>query len=253
MKLKKTLFVLICIFSGFSLFPACASNVKLQPAYEQAVRDASIAEKSEIAEDLIAIKIDNTELVWNADKSKILVVTWKSRESFEQHLKGSSQTSTDEAHVIWVTAVPQVKEFCRKYTRNNPDASEADTNMRLKQYLGLNPTWQYDVFVELWVSPDDMFRPCVDPEISDSTCNLEFEGPAPTVKGIQDYPGFYKDLYYSRFRTNPGVPWTGLGYTFDWGNPLTEQGASEFILVPGAAYEINRVIPTMDYGKIEDK
>ncbi len=125
--------------------------------------------------------------------------------------------------------------------------------MRLKQFLGLNYTWQYDVFVELWVSPEDMFRPCVDPEIDDSTCNLKFEGPVPTVKGIKDYQEFYKNLYYSDFRSLPGVPCTGLGYTFDWGNQLTEQGASEFILVPGAAYKINRVVPTMDYGKTRNE
>ncbi len=251
MKLKKTVFVLICILSGSSLFAACASNIKLQPAYEQAVRDASIAEKDEIADDLIAVNAENTKLVWNTDKTKMLVVTWKSRDSYEQHLKGSNQTSTDEAHVVWVSTVPQVQKFCQEYAHNNPNATEAETNLRLKQYLGLNYTWQYEVFVELWVSPEDMFRPCVDPEINDSTCNLKFEDTAPVVKGIQDYPGFYKDLYYSDFRTLPGVPWTGLGYTFDWGNQLTEQGASEFILVPGAAYEINRVISTMDYGKVQ--
>ena len=253
MKHIKLLFVLICIFSVSSLLNACASNVKLQPAYEHAVRDASIAEKGEIADDLIAVNTENRQLVWNKDKTKILVVSWKGKESYEKYIKPLNMTSTDESHVVWVTTVPQVQEFCQKFSHNNPDATEADTNMRLKQYLGLNPAWQYDVFVELWVSPDDMFRPCVDPEINDSTCNLKFWKPAPSVKGIQNYPGFYKDLYYSRFRTLPGVPWTGLGYTFDWGNPLTEQGASEFILVPGATYEINRVILTMEYGKTEDK
>ncbi len=253
MKLKKTLFVLICTFIGSSLFAACASNVKLQPAYEQAVRDASIAEKDEIADDLIAVNTENRQLIWNEDKTKILVVTWKSKDSYEQHLKNSNQTSADEAYVVWVTTAPQVQKFCQEYAINNPDATVEETNLRLKQYLGLNREWQYDIFVELWVSPEDMFRPCVDPETDDSTCNLKFGDQVPIVKGIQDYPKFYKNIYYSDFRTLPGVPWTGLGYTFDWGNPLTEQGASEFILVPGAAYEIKRVIPTMDYGNKLDE
>jgi hypothetical protein len=202
---------------------------------------------------LIAVNAENTKLVWNTDKTKILVVTWKSRDSYEQHLKGSNQTSTDEAYVVWVTTIPQVQTFCQEYASKNPNATEAETSLRLKQYLGLNPEWQYDVFVELWVDPEDMFRPCVDPEINDFSCNLKFEDQVPIVKGIQDYPVFYKDLYYSDFRTLPGVPWTGLGYTFDWGNQLTEQGASEFVLIPGAAYEINRVIPTLDYGKTKDE
>jgi len=43
------------------------------------------------------------------------------------------------------------------------------------------------------------------------------------------------------------VPWTGLGYTYDWGNPDSEVGASEFILVPGAAYQVKRAVPTAEY------
>ncbi len=113
MKLKKTLFVLICTFIGSSLFAACASNVKLQPAYEQAVRDASIAEKDEIADDLIAVNTENRQLIWNEDKTKILVVTWKSKDSYEQHLKNTNQTSPDEAYVVWVTTAPQVQKFCQ--------------------------------------------------------------------------------------------------------------------------------------------
>ena len=149
-----------------------------------------------------------------------------------------------------VTTVPQVQEFCHSFVQNNSDTTEAEINLRLKQYLGLSYNWNYDLFVEMWVSPEDIFRPCVDPEITDSACNLEFGKTAPVVNGIQNYPVFYKNLYFSDFRTTPGVPWTGLGYTFDWGNPLTEQGASEFILVPGASYEINCVINTIDYCEI---
>jgi hypothetical protein len=130
---------------------------------------------------------------------------------------------------------------------SNPKATEADMNLRLKQYLGLNFTWEYDVFMEMWVSPEELFRPCVDPEVSDSQCNLEFGDSSPVVKNIKNYPQFYKNLYFQDFRSRPGVPWTGLGYTYDWGNPLTEAGASEFIMVPGANYEIERVVPTLDY------
>ncbi len=40
-----------------------------------------------------------------------------------------------------------------------------------------------------------------------------------------------------------------MGYTYDWGNQHHPFGASEFILVPGAAYEIVKVVETMDYIK----
>jgi hypothetical protein len=115
----------------------------------------------------------------------------------------------------------------------------------------MNAEWSYDVFVEMWVNTSDVFRPCVDPEIQDSTCELHFGASLPKVNGITDYSRFYKNLYFADFRTKPGVPWTGLGYTYDWGNPRNPQGASEFIVSPGAAYEIRRAVPTADYCKPE--
>ena len=54
-------------------------------------------------------------------------------------------------------------------------------------------------------------------------------------------------------RYPPGVPWTGLGYTFNWGGgnskPLGEHGASEFILRPGSPYEVKGAVPNADYCK----
>jgi hypothetical protein len=129
----------------------------------------------------------------------------------------------------------------------DPKVSQKLVELRLKQYLGLNPDWHYDVFVEMWVDPADLFRPCVDPQVEDNVCNLHFDEKIPEVNNIADYREFYRDLYYKSFRSGSGVPWTGLGYTYDWGNFESEVGASEYILVPGASYEIKRVVPTIEY------
>ncbi len=217
----------------------------LESAYEYAVRNASLAVDGKIAHDLIAITPENKDLVWR--DSTLLVVTWKSQQAYENFFESDSTTSTSERFVVWVTAAPQVQQFCRHYWRTHPKATQADMALRLKQYLGLNHEWNYDVFVELWVDPSDLFRPCVDPEINDNHCELKFAESAPVVKGIADYPAFYKNLYFEDFRYAPGVPWTGLGYTYDWGNPLTIEGASEFILRPGSPYRLGGAIPTADY------
>ncbi len=212
-------------------------------AYTRAVNDAAVAEPGEISEQLFAIHSANPALQWR--DGKVLMVTWKSRSSFDANFKNQTQTSAQEKYVTWVTAAPQVQAFCRDFVKNNPDG---DLNQRLKQYLGLNPDWQYDVFIELWVDPADVFRPCVDPEIHDNNCQLHFsECPAPQIKKIADYHAFYKDLYFKSFRYRPGVPWTGLGYTYDWGNPASPVGASEYILSPGSAYRIERVVETTGY------
>ncbi|MGH8551115.1 MAG: hypothetical protein ACRERU_21425 [Methylococcales bacterium] len=200
----------------------------------------------EIVGNLNAATRQNDRLVWSEDGTKLLAVTWKASGAYENFIKPYSATSDKEDYVVWVTLAPQVQNFCSAFVTNS-SASKDNLDLRLKQYLGLNHTWTYDVFVELWVSPDDLFRPCVDPETNDTTCNLDFGKETPAVKNIRDYKEFYKNLYYKSFLASAGVPWTGIGYTYDWTGQGTEVGASEFILVPKAAYEVKRAVPTMEY------
>ena len=123
----------------------------------------------------------------------VLVVTWKSQRVYEQFIKPNTQSSRREDQLLWVTVAPQVKAFCQRYLQQHPHATEADLMLRLKQYLGLNPTWEYEQFVELWVSPQDLFRPCVNPDMTQRQCPLNFAGVVPKVTGhtqgtgIQDY------------------------------------------------------------------
>lgn len=224
----------------------------LEAAYARAVRQAALATSNKVADNLIAITQDNDALVWQNER--VLMVTWKSQTSYAQNIEPHTATSPNEAYVVWVTTAPQVQQFCQSYRRAHPDAGVRDVELRLKQYLGLHYDWSYDVFVELWVDPDDLFRPCVDPEVDDRQCALSFDNNAlPTVAGIQDYPTFYKNLFFMDFRYEPGVPWTGLGYTYDWGNPSSTEGASEFIMRPGAPYTIAGVTPTAAYCRPDDR
>jgi hypothetical protein len=216
--------------------------------YQAGVADASVAEKSERANDLVAVTRDNATLVWSEDRARIKVVTWKTQQAYAGFFEGKTATSDNPAYPVWVTVAPHMQERCRQFRHDNAGADKADVELYLKQFLGLHPDWSYDLFVELWVSPDALFRPCVDPEPTDRSCEINF---SPTitrqVKGIPDYRAYYEALYFKSFRSPPGVPWTGLGYTYNWGDPANEQGASEFILAPGTAYEIARATPTMEY------
>jgi len=44
-----------------------------------------------------------------------------------------------------------------------------------------------------------------------------------------------------------GYPWTRLGYTYDWGNPKSEIGLSEFVIRAGATVTIHAVSDTVNY------
>lgn len=222
-----------------------ANKTRLDRAYQHSLLDAARVLPEEVSYQLNAIHPNNNSLIWNEDKTRLLVTTWKSQDSYEAYLKFETATSTSEDYVVWVTLAPQVQQFCR----NLPEDYQKDkVTLRLKQYLGLNHTWDYDVFVELWVSPDDLFRPCVDPETHDTRCNLDFGDQMPKVRNITDYKAFYQNLYYTSFRHRGGAPWTGLGYTYNWNRSgLSEVGASEYILMPGANYEIKDAVPTLTY------
>lgn len=236
-----------CLSSGVGETCKTIKAKILDIKYQAAVTDAVTAEEKEKANNLLAINPENNQLVWNESGTKLLVVTWKATGAYENFLKPYTATSDNEEYVTWVTLAPQVQDFCSNFLENSSRNAKEDLDVRLKQYHGLNASWGYDVFVELWVSPEDLFRPCVDPETNDAACELDFGKTTPVVKNIKDYKEFYKNLYYKSFRSSAPVPWTGLGYTYDWGNRHSEVGASEFILVPNAPYEIGRVIPTMDY------
>ena len=217
--------------------------------YHEALMDAAIVDDNDLTDRLLAVTGDNPDLVWNADKSKVLVATWKSKSAYDGYIKNSTQTSNNPDYAVWVTLAPQVKTFCQRYLVENPKATDDQLNLRLKQYLGLppDPNQSYDVFVELWVNPTDLFRPCVDPEINDHTCNKDIPKSFPAVKHIPDYGAFYQNLYFNRFRAANRYPWTGIGYTYDWGNPLSKVGASEFILIPETPYQIKQPVATRDY------
>lgn len=64
------------------------------------------------------------------------------------------------------------------------------------------------------VRPDDLFRPCVDPEVTDDRCELDTTGRVATVRNIPDYRAYYRNQYFKSFFGDGKAPWTGLGYTW---------------------------------------
>lgn len=223
-----------------------ASQEALQRAYQEAVEDASRPEASELSSTLTALASSQPGLVWQDEPgvSPLLVVTWTSWAGYDDKI-GQSMTLSRE---IWVTAAPQVADLCRH--RRGPfrrtGAPEALV-LRLEQLLGLPPGNGKDRFVELWVDPQDLFRPCRDPEITDRTCALSFPQGAGFVAITDDYRKWFNDLAASSYTGESPYPWTGLGYTYDWGGRRTVVGLSEFVVRAGADAEIQSVVGTVDY------
>lgn len=154
-------------------------------------------------------------------KTEFLMATWlyadKNKVSELSNQKGKKYSFSN---YVWVTAVPQVQEFCHSCKGLAVKIpGDIMLPLRLQQYLGLRLEDTKTHFVEIWVKEDDLFRPCVDEEIHDSSCSM-----LPTTT-LKNYPGL--------ILRNPerSYPWTGLGYTYDWGNSQKPHiGASEFVI-----------------------
>ena len=226
-----------------SFFLGCSGTKKiiktddpLSTMYQNAVQDAATTERAEISKELVYISEDNPDLIWKDfdGKKNVLVLTWTSWNGYDQNV-GQKMTLARE---VWVTAVPQLKNFC-----TNIDSSQLI--LRLEQLLGLPPKNGKTKLVEMWVSPENLFRPCPDPEITDQECELQFSKSAYSNTD-EVYVQWFNQLKSESYSEN-GYPWTRLGYTYDWNSNSSEAGLSEFVIKPGTGVQIKSVTPTMKY------
>jgi hypothetical protein len=209
-------------------------NKTYEKSYEKAVVDAMVAEESEICSTLVVIKPDNNYLSWS--NGYVLVVTWT---------KYCSSYSVGDTISIswgetWVTAVPELKDWYKK----NPVSADKIT-LRTEQLLGLPVNSGDSCFVEIWVKPVDLFRPAYDNKIEDKFSGINFP-----VNANSEYVVWFNNNIISSYYPPDGsnkYPWTRLGHTYDWGNPITKIGLSEFIIKKNSKVIIKSKRSTEDY------
>lgn len=216
------------------IVPAFAPPPTLDERYTEAIKDAMVADQSEIATYLTPISMDNDKLVWQGEgeNATVLVVTWtKYASSYPVN-----QNITTQWGKTWVTAAPEIQMFFASNV-----AKDADYTVRAAQLLGLPANTSNTYFVELWVKPQDLFRPAPDNEVTDTTAKLNFPANA-TASYKQWFNGNIIGSYYPM-----AYPWTRLGYTYDWGDSKTHIGLSEFVIEQNATVTVKSVTPTVQY------
>ena len=203
--------------------------------YEAAIADAVQVEPSEVVTDLALIRRGEPELEWAGDR--VRVTTW-AEERWLLERPGRELTLRTE---IWVTPGGAVEDFCRPL-----DTSERELRLRLEQLLGLPPgSGAGRRFVDFWVEPEDLFRPCPDPAVTHVRCGPEVDPREIPAEHREWLAETAEDLH--RPARQGGYPWTGLGYTYDWGDPYTEVGLTELVARPGAIVRVARVASTREY------
>lgn len=213
--------------------PALAPPPTLDERYTAAIEDAMIAKPNEISNNLTPITQNNSDLVWQGEgeNATVLVVTWTKYAS-SYPVGENVSTSWGET---WVTVVPDIQEF---FAANPTDTTDT---IRAAQLLGLPANTTYTYFVELWVKPQDLFRPTPDNEITDTTASLTFPANA-TAEYKEWFNGNIISSYYPM-----AYPWTRLGYTYDWGNTDSHVGLSEFVIAQNTTVLVKSVTPTSEY------
>ncbi len=216
--------VSLLVFFGYSGFQ---ERPGARQEFEVALRAAENPESKDIHRNLVALRMDNPMLFWDRsvdeENARVLVATWTNKLACEE--KGGVDCHLTRE--VWVTPVPQLQHFCRGLGLLGKALSD-----RLVQYLGLRPDGGKAAVMELWVEKKNIFRPCADPEIDDQECRLGSpELPQDgSAQMKQDAQWFQAQFFRSYHDKQQALPWTRLGYTYDWGNPASKVGASEYVI-----------------------
>jgi hypothetical protein len=209
-------------------------TVSLDELFQNAIEDAMVTKPSEIYSGLTPVEESNRNLNWTGDlgNERVLVVTFtKYASSYPV-----GQTINASWGETWVTVAPEIKTFFKTHVNSN-----VNVTLRALQLLGLPPNSSNTYFVELWVSPQSLFRPTPDNEINDTTTQLTF----PASATVEYKTWFNNNILYSYFPER--YPWTRLGYTYDWGNSDSHVGLSEFVLEQNSIVVVESVTSTADY------
>lgn len=209
--------------------------VTLDELYQASIYDAMVADSSEICDTLWPIHSSNTRLVWKTIGNEVYVLAG-SFNKYPGSYSGPSVVNTWGE--IWVFIPSQYKsKMSASYY------PYTDTLLRTRQLLGLPPSNSSQYIVELWVKPKDLFRPATDPKVDTKTTGLFF--PANTDPLHTKW--FNQNIYDAYFGTATHLPWTRLGYSYDWAKGASEIGVEEYCIKTGSLLYVNKLALATTY------
>ena len=167
----------------------------------------------------------------SGDNTQVVLVTWHND---GERFKDGEITHLKDDEVFWAFTD---KEFLKWFRENHDKVDNWD--IRLKQLLGKAPDTDNRYFTVFWVRVTDVFRPAFFPEINTDMMNTAFTNTLEedTSENAMWFKNWFDKTNATAYRKD-GFPWTRLGYTYDWGNPDSKYGLSEFIVKEGAEIEV---------------
>lgn len=205
--MKKQIFLLGVL--SLSLF-SCGNNLEAQ--FNQSIVCA-METKEENIRPLVNISKDEPKTIWS--DGKVLMTTF--------HHYPESYEEGKEITLGWESWVTSAKEFSIVY-KEKKDSFKNDPALRTKQLLGLNYNSTNTYITSYWVNPNDLIRPAYITDIT-KPMQLTFDEDV-TAKYVE---WFYKQREACYYSDNK-LPWTRLGYTYDWAGE-DRYGLSEFVIM----------------------
>ena len=263
MFLKNFLIIGLLITIVHSYGEDCAGNQECL-TYANALNQARFPTSARENNNLRPLRPSHAGLTFDAEGRVLLARVDNFR--WWQYNEGDLVTTSRQG---WYTAYPDLQRACKKF------AAGTDKVKRIQQLLGLPPTRTFDGIIEVFVPLSGIFRPCPDPEIYDSQCvseipvlntaNRNTQRPwycpvdAEDVTQIgEKYVNVVNDHFkwmcntwngnYNNAATYSNYPWTGLGYTYDWGTK-SGIGLSEYIVDTGVKVVFKRRVTVDEYCK----
>ena len=202
----------------------------LQADLAAAIADAKDLSESKVSHQLMPVKKGFPGQEWAVidGHDMVLVVTLVDSSRLERFFGRDDTYRIDRELGTWVTLPADWAS--RREAYEGLDSVAA--HMRMLQMYGLSPDCDYNIMVQFYADPSGMFRPAHDPDITTTSAGLEFPKYADEkyTIGETNFREWYRYSVASAFEDDSPLPWTQLGYTYDWHHGAPHQGLSEYIV-----------------------
>jgi hypothetical protein len=223
-------------FLGLPLLLACSSGPLVAPSVSN--ENWNLYYKSIVQASGNALP--SHRLLTAQNRKKVRVAAWTSIKLE----KGEVNTIEEE---LTVTLIPEAQDFCRKIKKE-------ELEERLRQRFGmpplsepypsgeeLQPTPTH--FAILEVAPEDLFRPCRDPDLQKAGCGSEWP---PEVS--EEHRSWFEKKRKASHRIPDGEPFTMRGYSYDWSaESKNGKGFTILILKADASAKLITSLKTENY------